>query len=446
MLPIHSPRSLSAQSGFALVKPLAVLSRICILSAFIIPVVGSASSTADGTQSVQNLSSSNSTTTAEASPQKPSAQSVLNAAVAALSDVKTVEYRVRQVGGYGIDNAKLSGYTDILYKLSPMRFRAKFETEDRSQVSLAVCNGRTSKISMNGKVTEIPWNVIEDEGGSDFLNTQELFHKRFFQRFLERGNALYAGIDDVDGELCHVLATVSYSPKKPHSSVSYIWFSAKTGIPRSIQSFMRSQGSTFLTLRWIVSDVRLNPEIPEETFTYVPTANDSMPVAKSAGPSESAAASARPPKEGAEKSLVGVVLPDFPVRTMEWNPMPLSNLKGTATLITFWAPWCGPCIKEMPTFQKLADQYKGRLQIAAIGVKDSRLNIEAFIKKHPEFTFKFLLDGQLGEPMTALDSFFGIQAIPVNVFVDADGTIRDHWVGFTDEDELAERVRKLMGE
>jgi hypothetical protein len=42
--------------------------------------------------------------------------------------------------------------------------------------------------------------------------------------------------------------------------------------------------------------------------------------------------------------------------------------------------------------------------------------------------------------------FFGIQGIPVGAFVDAQGKILDRWLGFADEKEFAEKIRKLMGQ
>jgi thioredoxin-like negative regulator of GroEL len=100
----------------------------------------------------------------------------------------------------------------------------------------------------------------------------------------------------------------------------------------------------------------------------------------------------------------------------------------------------------MPTLQKLQEEYKGRLQVLAIAVQEERRASLQFIKDHPQYQFVFLTEPTPGEESTPLQMFFGIQGIPVGAFVDAQGKILDRWLGFADEKEFAEKIRKLMGQ
>src|SRR5205085_4246935 len=93
-----------------------------------------------------------------------------------------------------------------------------------------------------------------------------------------------------------------------------------------------------------------------------------------------------------QKRLTGTRLPDLELRDLAYQPVKFSELKGQPTLITFWAPWCGPCLAEFPILQRLQDGYKGKLKIVAIAVQDSRLNVLEFIKRHPTYKFSFLSD------------------------------------------------------
>ncbi len=41
------------------------------------------------------------------------------------------------------------------------------------------------------------------------------------------------------------------------------------------------------------------------------------------------------------------------------------------TLIDFWAPWCGPCLMQKPTVEKLAEEYRGRAEIHFCNVDEN---------------------------------------------------------------------------
>ncbi|MDF1808719.1 MAG: thioredoxin [Phycisphaerales bacterium] len=72
----------------------------------------------------------------------------------------------------------------------------------------------------------------------------------------------------------------------------------------------------------------------------------------------------------------------------------------TATLVDFWAPWCGPCRALGPTIEKLADNLGDRAQVGKLNIDD-----------HPDLAAKF-----------------GINSIPT-VLVFKDGKVTDKFVG-----------------
>ncbi len=117
----------------------------------------------------------------------------------------------------------------------------------------------------------------------------------------------------------------------------------------------------------------------------------------------------------------------------------------TADLFSFRASWCGPCVKEMATLQKLPDDHPGKLQVLAVAVQEERRASLQFVKDHPRYRFVFLTEPTPGEEHTPLQSFFGIHLIPAGAFVDAQGRILDRWSGFADEEAFVERIRRLIG-
>ena len=57
---------------------------------------------------------------------------------------------------------------------------------------------------------------------------------------------------------------------------------------------------------------------------------------------------------------------DFPYSTLDGQVRHLSGLKGKVAFLNFWGTWCIQCIAEMPTIQKLYDNFQSDPDIAFI--------------------------------------------------------------------------------
>jgi thiol-disulfide isomerase/thioredoxin len=55
----------------------------------------------------------------------------------------------------------------------------------------------------------------------------------------------------------------------------------------------------------------------------------------------------------------GFLAPDFELPTSTGETLTLSDLRGQAVLINLWATWCPPCREEMPSIEKIYNEYKG---------------------------------------------------------------------------------------
>ena len=104
-------------------------------------------------------------------------------------------------------------------------------------------------------------------------------------------------------------------------------------------------------------------------------------------------------------------------------------------------------MEEFPVLLKIQSSYKGELQVVAVAVQDSRLNVLKFIKENPRYKFIFLTDPDMQESESRLVDYFELKdGIPVNVFIDTQGKIVDHWSGFKEgEQPLIMRIKRLMG-
>jgi len=381
-------------------------------------------------------------------PVEPTAVDVLRSTLKAIEKANSVEYEVRRVSRNPEDqDAKFR--TIILAAYSPFQFYAKTIDEKGQVVALAVSEGKMTRTSAAGKIGENPTFTMDGLmistvcANDDLAITREMFNPGYLNEAIASQRISLAGQGEIDSELCHIILYARPSPRPGLSMTRYIWVSATTGLPRAVQTLNLSGGQSILSPRLVISKVRLNPSIPPGIFAYQPKASDSV-APPSANPA-SAEAALKPANAG-PASVIGKQLPDLEVRDVRLKALKLTDFKGKPAIITFWASWCGPCVKEMPILQKLMDEYKGKLQTLAIAVQEDRRASMRFIKDHPQYKFTFLIELTAGENGTPLQAFFGVEGIPVGLFVDAQGNIQDRWLGFTNENEFVERIRRLMGQ
>lgn len=377
---------------------------------------------------------------------QPKPVEVLQSALKAVEGIESVEYEVRREHTTSA-GAKFRGRTTILASRSPLRFSAKLHGEDAPIKQIAVSDGKVTSASYDGQTKQTNTfaasypkeKLMPTLSGASWdvsATWRLLLDAEFLKEAIASGRTLYVKQEDIGGDICHVVLNVR-SSELFESVTEYYWFSAKTGFPCAVQRLTLTRGSTNLFPRFIISNIKANPNIPADTFSYKPVASDSSTVSMPK-------AAATEPSIG--RTLIGNPLPALEVRNLEYKPLKLSDFNGRPTLINFWATWCVTCTEELPVLQKLQDDYKGGLRVVAIAVQDSRLNVLKFIKENARYKFVFVTDPDMQESASRLGSFFGIESLPVSVFVDAQGKIVDQWSGFKEKEQplLLSRIRRLM--
>lgn len=108
--------------------------------------------------------------------------------------------------------------------------------------------------------------------------------------------------------------------------------------------------------------------------------------------------------------------------------------EGRTTVINFWATWCGPCIEELPHFERLAQEHP---EIDVIAVHSSLIteDVDAWLAAR-DFELTFAID-ETGEALAALD---GSDMLPQTVVVGADGIITYNAVGSVTYEALEEMI------
>jgi thiol-disulfide isomerase/thioredoxin len=148
--------------------------------------------------------------------------------------------------------------------------------------------------------------------------------------------------------------------------------------------------------------------------------------------------------EDAAKKLLGKPMPEVAVQDFDAKSVKLTQFKGKPTIITFWATWCSPCIKEMPHFSKLVEDYQGKLQVLAVAIGDTREDTLNYAKKNPTYKVTWLFDPEEDIEASPVTKAFGITGLPTNLFIDADGKIVEYWRGLESPEALVKKVQGLM--
>ncbi len=137
-----------------------------------------------------------------------------------------------------------------------------------------------------------------------------------------------------------------------------------------------------------------------------------------------------------------VPAPDFSLHFLGGGVASLSNWRGKAVLLNFWATWCVPCRTEMPTIERLYQRYRDQgLEVVAINLDMlSTAGVEAFLKE-VTVTFPILVDGDWSTAQA-----YRVIGLPTTYLIDRAGNIVVREIGARDWDDPATHaaVKKLL--
>ncbi|MBS1856434.1 MAG: redoxin family protein [Acidobacteria bacterium] len=115
------------------------------------------------------------------------------------------------------------------------------------------------------------------------------------------------------------------------------------------------------------------------------------------------------------------------------------DLKGKVVVVNFWATWCVPCVREIPGFNKLHQDYAPKgVAVLGIGMDDEGAErIKPFLVKHP-------IAYPVGVGSAEMTDKYKLDALPVTLVFDRTGKQIKRFEGFTPEDELLAAIRGAL--
>lgn len=123
----------------------------------------------------------------------------------------------------------------------------------------------------------------------------------------------------------------------------------------------------------------------------------------------------------------------------------LSDLRGKAVVVNFWATWCPPCRREIPELIDAYERYRDRgLVVLGVDLQESDDQVREFAKEFG-ISYPLVIDrtGEVAEVWKIGGQFGGI---PSTYFIDRTGVVRDIYNGTLTRELLQERIDVILEE
>lgn len=138
-----------------------------------------------------------------------------------------------------------------------------------------------------------------------------------------------------------------------------------------------------------------------------------------------------------------VAAPDFTLKDMDGEEHTLADYRGRVVLLNFWATWCPPCVREMPSLQRLSENLaETDFAVVAVNQFETPDHVFAWSGQLSAFpTFPILFDGD-----SAVAQAFGVRGLPTTYLLDPNGQVRYRAIGGREFDhpEVEKLIRGLM--
>jgi cytochrome c biogenesis protein CcmG, thiol:disulfide interchange protein DsbE len=135
----------------------------------------------------------------------------------------------------------------------------------------------------------------------------------------------------------------------------------------------------------------------------------------------------------------GIALPATELVGFDGSTTTAEALAGTPLVINFWSSTCGPCVTEMPTFQKVHAALGDKVRFLGVNAQDGVDTAKAFAAR-TGVTYPLWLDRN-----GATQAVLKVSLLPTTVFVSADGVIRKTTFGALDETKLTAAISAVFG-
>ncbi len=138
--------------------------------------------------------------------------------------------------------------------------------------------------------------------------------------------------------------------------------------------------------------------------------------------------------------LIGAAAPDFQLQGIDGTNLRLSNLRGKAVLLNFWATYCAPCKLEMPWFVELQKEYGPQgLQVVGVAMDDASTEDIASFAKSLGINYPILLGKE-----SVGASYGGVDVLPTTYFLDRSGKVVAREFGLQSRSVFIDHIKQAL--
>lgn len=126
---------------------------------------------------------------------------------------------------------------------------------------------------------------------------------------------------------------------------------------------------------------------------------------------------------------IGDTPPDLLGTSQHGEPVHVSDHRGKVVVVTFWASWCGYCLKEMPILEGLQSAVgPDRMEVVAINLKEPPRTYRSIMRqlKDVGLTMTHDRDGDIADA-------FGVEAVPRLFMIDKGGRVAYLHTGYSED-------------
>jgi len=147
------------------------------------------------------------------------------------------------------------------------------------------------------------------------------------------------------------------------------------------------------------------------------------------------------PNDTPQMRMIGQGAPEFDLMKIDGTPFKLKENRGKILIVDFWATWCGPCIRSIPSLIEISKEYKeAGVELVLVNCEEPETRVRPFLERLKSIPTVVLdTDGTVSKQ-------YNVAAIPQTVLIDRDGGIVEVLVGASDENEeiLRKKIETLI--